>query len=183
MDVRTARLYREGQPKRIGNRHRRRPVGIEELRVDQIERVFAMEPLYQRQHGAGDACGVEPPADLGDEPEGRAIDGQAELLAIDGSLAQVAVTAEDDWRQSDRVDEGDVPMRVALKRFERFRDEDAEAGLGGIGEKGRERENPAGFGDTHSLRTSISATAIQGASLMTSCFCPCPGGSTPSRSP
>ena len=54
MDVPPARLDRERDAKRTRDPRRGSPVGIEELRLDQVERGLGMQPPGQRQHAARD---------------------------------------------------------------------------------------------------------------------------------
>ena len=52
VDVRTARLDADRQAQCLADLNRSGTVGVKELRIDQIERGFGMEPLGQRQDGA-----------------------------------------------------------------------------------------------------------------------------------
>jgi hypothetical protein len=60
VDIRSARLDCIGQAQRTGDPRGGRAIGIEELRIDQIERLLGMQAARQRQNRARDQRGVDP---------------------------------------------------------------------------------------------------------------------------
>src|SRR5690606_1047881 len=95
-------------------------------------------------------------ADHRDEREARAVDGHSAFDTGRRRFGQIAVTPPRDRRDTDRIDDGDIPIVPGGECLELPRHERAEPRLGRIRiERGNREHTP------HSLRTSISATATQ----------------------
>ena len=163
-NVGSARLDRQRQVERRGDARGGGPVGVEELRIDQVERLGIMKPAGERQHGARDEAGIEDRAIARDQREDRAMHAHPVFDSVDCRFGQRAVMAEAHRRHADGVDDRHLPVAARCQRFQAARDESAEARGGGVGIERRERQQAL-----HSLRTSISATASQAGLSITSC--------------
>src|SRR5690606_22787349 len=109
-----------------------------------------------RENAAGDHPWIDRPAPLGQQSEPRAVDGHSAFDTGRRRFGQIAVTPPRDRRDTDRIDDGNVPIVPGGECLELPRYERSEPRLDRIRiERGNREHTP------HSLRTSISATATQ----------------------
>ena len=160
-DVGAAGLDRKGEAEGIGDAHRRGAVGIEELRVDDVE--WAV--LHGSEDRARDRCRVEARAVARDQGEARAQDGEAVPLLGRRQIAKRAVAPVKRQRkggQADRGDDREVDPGLCGERAKALLDEQAEVGARGVGEEGCDAEDAEGGHPINPGRHCERSEAIQG---------------------
>ena len=181
MDIRAACLDRTGQAERLRNPHYGRTIGVEELRIDQIERCPCVELAGERQHGARFRRRVEPPANPRDQRKARTQDlhPAAHFARRRTALPGIArVERQREGRQPDRVDHDQIDIAAHGHRLHLPLDKHAEIGVLVTRVQRGQRQDAQPL---HRLRTSISATAIQAGCSTTTWREPAPGASTATR--
>ena len=144
MDVGAPRLHRIGNAESAGKALRHRAVREEEAGVDDVEGLLRMEVRDNRKDGEGLSVDVEPAAEVGDDREDRAMDGQIlpSFLGGQGAKGGVALCARQwPWRNAERRDHRD-PDAVPARQFARLTfDEDAEIGAAHVRKQGRQHQD------------------------------------------
>ena len=82
MNIGAACLDRERQVQRLCDAGGGGAVGIEELRVDKIERGLAMQFAHQREDRASDGGGIKAPSDRREQREARSVDENAVFRSV-----------------------------------------------------------------------------------------------------
>ena len=144
MNVRSARLDRDGHAESTAELDRGDAVGEEELRGDDVERKLRADPREQRSRRRDQRARMEAAAGGGQVVETRAIDGEPvpSLVLGQGSEGGVARDPrERAGRQPARRDDAHRDIAALGQRARLALDEDAEIGPRRIGEERREDEH------------------------------------------
>ncbi len=150
-DVGAARLRRKGEAERVGHAHRGRAVGVEELRIDDVEFAIA----HRGEDPARNLRGIEARTVARDQREARAQDGDAVPLLGSRQAAKRAVAPvqrQRKGRQADRRDDGEFNPGLCGERAQAFLDEQAEVRPRGVGEQRRDAEDAEGLIHARPLR-------------------------------
>ena len=144
MDVGAARLDRIGDAQRPGEAAGDRAVGKEEAGVDDVEGLFGVQAAHQQQDGAGHGADIGAAADLGQDAEGRAIDGEFAPALLARQRAQRGIMGGERERpigDAHRRDHRHVGVRATGQLARLAFDEHAEIGPAHVGEEGRQRKD------------------------------------------
>jgi hypothetical protein len=133
VDVGPARLDRERQAQRLGHAHGGRTIGIEELRIDHVERPFGVETPHQRQDGARDQQGIDVAGKAGDQREARMMHRDGTAGFDQRRFGNVGIAGQLDGWQADGVHHRHLPIAARGQRFHLPRDEAPETGALGRG--------------------------------------------------
>ena len=140
MDIRAARLDRTGQAEGLGDPQRGGAIGIKELRIDQIERLFGVQAPRERQHHGGLETSVKPPARARQQRKSRAQNGHAAALLGHGNPAQRPIPrVQREWegRQPHGVDQHQIDIAARRHRLHLPLDKYPEVGCHSVGIKRR----------------------------------------------
>ena len=178
-------LIVSGRPSARGDQRGGGSVGKEELRVDEVERLFGMQPPGQRQHRARrSGAGSTAPPILGISVKRGwwTVSPPSFDVGADRRQLRVAlVQRQRPGRHAERIDHRPVDVAARRDAPASAGHERPERGAGRVGKQRAEREDAQHA--PQSFRTSISATASHGGLSITIWRWPGPGGSSATRLP
>ena len=132
MDIRASGLDRQGQAERSGNPRGGGAVGIEELRIDQIEGLCGVQSAGERQDGADNCSGIKPAANARNQAKARAQHSHPAALFLGGQAGECAIAwVQRHWpgRQADWIDQQQFSATVPRHGLHLPLDENTEIGL------------------------------------------------------